>query len=75
MVTKEKANMSKGGEAMKTIGSKYLKVDSGESICISLAYLEYITEQAIEDSIGLISQQVRERIREQQYYEKEEEQQ
>jgi len=64
--------MSKGGEAMKTIGSKYLKVDSGESICISLDYLNYLIERAVEDAIGLISQQVRERIREQQ---KEEEQQ
>jgi len=54
------------------IGCKYFKVDSGESICILLSYLEHIIEEAVEDSIGLISQQVRERIREQQKEEKEE---
>jgi len=51
---------------MKPIGSNYLIKDSGESICISLDYLEYLIEQAVDDAIGLISQQVRERIREQQ---------
>ena len=70
--------MSKGGEGMKAIGNKYLKKEyaaeraiENESICISLDYLNYLIEEAVEDCIGLISQQVRERIKEQQNEEKE----